>query len=283
MRYIVQTAEKVIDRCVLMTTDPGDLVFDPTCGSGTTSVVAERWGRRWITCDTSRVALYIAKERLISAFYDYFKISKSSNSFNFIYKKYPHISVSTVAYNKPLDYEIMYDKPEVNNSIIRITGSFNYENITKSPSIMSSEKKYEERSDSSNRMNDFIEKVLDLLDKDGLSYPQGHKTFLKRIKRINKNFIDAQAILEGDKDETVAISIGPEFGDVSLFQVEQAISAAMLGQFNWLIVIGFNFTESSQVRLVYNKPDSKDLKNEMVFLNPDVLIDDLLKQPKCLL
>jgi len=279
MRYIVQTAEKIIERCVLMTTDPGDLVFDPTCGSGTTSVVAERWGRRWITCDTSRVAQYIAKERLISAFYDYFKISKSSKSFNFIHKKYPHISVSTVAYNKPPNYEIMYDKPEVNNSIIRITSSFNYENITTSPSIISSEKSIMEKSESSNRMNDFIEKVLELLDKDGLSYPQGNKTFLKSIKRINENFINAKAIVEGKKNVTVAISIGPEFGDVSSFQVEQAISAAMFGQFNLLIVVGFNFTESSQIRLVSKPRNPKDLKCEMVFLNPDVLVDDLLKKP----
>jgi hypothetical protein len=63
-RYVVQTAEKVIERCLLMTTDPGDLVLDPTCGSGTTAYVAEKWGRRWITCDTSRVAVTLAKQRL---------------------------------------------------------------------------------------------------------------------------------------------------------------------------------------------------------------------------
>ncbi|MFX0184426.1 MAG: site-specific DNA-methyltransferase [Candidatus Hodarchaeota archaeon] len=279
MRYIVQTAEKVVERCVLMTTDPGDLVFDPTCGSGTTAIVAERWGRRWITCDTSRIALYIAKERLISAIYNYFKISKSSKSFNFIYKKYPHISVSTVAYNKPPEYEIMYDKPEVNNSVIRVTGSFNYENITTSPSKISFEKNLMEKSESNNRRNDFIEKVLELLDKDGLSYPQGNKTYLKSIELINENFINAKALIEGEKNETVAISVGPEFGDVSSFQVEQAISAAKFGQFKWLIVIGFNFTESSQIRLVSKSRNLMDLKCEMVFLNPDVLIDDLLKKP----
>ena len=59
--------DKVIQRCILMTTDPGDLVFDPTCGSGTTAFVAEQWGRRWITCDTSRVALTLAKQRLMTA------------------------------------------------------------------------------------------------------------------------------------------------------------------------------------------------------------------------
>jgi adenine-specific DNA-methyltransferase len=69
--FVVQTATKVLERCLLMTTDPGDLVFDPTCGSGTTAFVAEQWGRRWITCDTSRVALTLAKQRLMTAVFDY--------------------------------------------------------------------------------------------------------------------------------------------------------------------------------------------------------------------
>ena len=73
-KYVVQTAPKVIQRCILMTTDPGDLVFDPTCGSGTTAYVAEKWGRRWITCDTSRVALTLAKQRLMTASFDYYKL-----------------------------------------------------------------------------------------------------------------------------------------------------------------------------------------------------------------
>ena len=72
--YIVQTAPRVVERCVLMTTDPGDLVLDPTCGSGTTAFVAEQWGRRWITCDSSRVALALAKHRLMTAKYDYYKL-----------------------------------------------------------------------------------------------------------------------------------------------------------------------------------------------------------------
>ncbi len=72
--YAVQTAEKVIERCILMTTDPGDLVFDHTSGSGTTSFCAEKWGRRWITCDTSRVAIAIAKQRLLTAKFDYYEL-----------------------------------------------------------------------------------------------------------------------------------------------------------------------------------------------------------------
>ncbi len=75
--YVVQTASKIVERCLLMTTDPGDLVLDPTCGSGTTAAVAENWGRRWITIDTSRVALTLARARLMGAKYEYFLLRDS--------------------------------------------------------------------------------------------------------------------------------------------------------------------------------------------------------------
>src|SRR5207249_1302519 len=71
--YVVQTSPKVVERCVLMTTDPGDVVFDPTCGSGTTAYSAEKFGRRWITCDTSRVAINVARQRLLSATFEHYK------------------------------------------------------------------------------------------------------------------------------------------------------------------------------------------------------------------
>ena len=76
-RYVVQTAANVIERCLLMATDPGDLVFDPTCGGGTTAVAAETWGRRWITCDTSPIAVAIARQRLTTAAFDYWKLADS--------------------------------------------------------------------------------------------------------------------------------------------------------------------------------------------------------------
>ncbi len=75
--YVVQTSSKIVERCLLMTTDPGDLVLDPTCGSGTTAYMAEQWGRRWITIDTSRVALALARTRLMSARYPYYLLADS--------------------------------------------------------------------------------------------------------------------------------------------------------------------------------------------------------------
>ena len=103
--YVVQTTTKVIERCLLMTTDPGDLVIDPTCGSGTTAFVAEKWGRRWITCDTSRVAVTLAKQRLMTASYDYYDLKYPHEGLKagFIYKTVPHVTLKSIANNPEID------------------------------------------------------------------------------------------------------------------------------------------------------------------------------------
>jgi adenine-specific DNA-methyltransferase len=103
--YVVQTATKVVERCLLMFTDPGDLVLDPTCGSGTTAFAAERWGRRWITCDTSRVAVTLAKQRLMTASYDYYELAYPHEGLKggFIYKTVPHVTLKSIANNADID------------------------------------------------------------------------------------------------------------------------------------------------------------------------------------
>lgn len=110
--YVVQTSERIVDRCMLMTTDPGDLVLDPTCGSGTTAYVAEKWGRRWITCDTSRVAITLAKQRLMTASFDYFALRYPHEGLRggFIYKTVPHVTLKSIANNAEIDaiYERMH-------------------------------------------------------------------------------------------------------------------------------------------------------------------------------
>ena len=103
--YVVQTNPLVIQRCLLMTTDPGDLVFDPTCGSGTTAYVAEQWGRRWITCDTSRVALTLARQRLMTAVFDYYELAHPEEGVGsgFKYKTVPHVTLKSIANNPEID------------------------------------------------------------------------------------------------------------------------------------------------------------------------------------
>jgi adenine-specific DNA-methyltransferase len=103
--YVVQTSLVAIQRCLLMTTDPGDLVLDPTCGSGTTAFVAEQWGRRWITCDTSRVALTLARQRLMTAVFDYYELAhlKEGVGSGFRYRSVPHVTLKSIANNPDID------------------------------------------------------------------------------------------------------------------------------------------------------------------------------------
>ena len=109
--YVVQTNATIVQRCMLMTTDPGDLVLDPTCGSGTTAFVAEQWGRRWITIDTSRVALSIARQRLLTAKFDHYRtaagpqgaLGAENPGSGFKYKTVPHITLGAIAQNTNLD------------------------------------------------------------------------------------------------------------------------------------------------------------------------------------
>ena len=103
--YVVQTNTTAVQRCILMSTDPGDIVLDPTCGSGTTAYVAEQWGRRWITIDTSRIAITLARTRLLTATFDYYKLKDASEGVGggFVLEQIPHIQLRDIANNIALD------------------------------------------------------------------------------------------------------------------------------------------------------------------------------------
>lgn len=155
--YVVQTSVLTIQRAVLMSTDPGDLVLDPTCGSGTTAYVAEEWGRRWITCDTSRVAITLAKQRLMSAEFDYYELAHPEEGVGsgFRYKTVPHVTLKSIANNPEIregmtreqidaaiaryaDQETLYDQPYTDNARARVTGPFTVEAVP-APTVRSLE------------------------------------------------------------------------------------------------------------------------------------------------
>lgn len=127
--YVVQTNTEIIKRCLLMTTDPGDLVLDITCGSGTTAFVAEQWGRRWIACDTSRVAITLAKQRLMTATFDFYQLAHLEQGVGsgFVYKTVPHVTLKSIANNEPPQVETLYDQPLVDKTKMRISGPFTVE------------------------------------------------------------------------------------------------------------------------------------------------------------
>ena len=125
--FVVQTNTKVVERCILMTTDPGDLVFDPTCGSGTTAYCAEKWGRRWITCDTSRVAIAIARQRLMTAKFDYYELRdpEKGPSGGFIYETVPHITLQSIAHNTEIDEIAEKYNPQIEKALSELNKALN--------------------------------------------------------------------------------------------------------------------------------------------------------------
>src|SRR5439155_26741721 len=142
--YVVQTGIKVVQRCLLLTTDPGDLILDPTCGGGTTAYVAESWGRRWITIDTSRVPLALARQRLLTAVFPYFELrdDKKGPAGGFVYKSkrsrtgdevggiVPHVSLKSIAQNEAPEETLIVDRPEVDEGVTRVCGVLTVEAVT---------------------------------------------------------------------------------------------------------------------------------------------------------
>jgi adenine-specific DNA-methyltransferase len=206
--YVVQTNTKVIERCLLMTTDPGDLVFDPTCGSGTTAFVAEQWGRRWITCDTSRVAIALARTRLMAAKFPFYLLSDSPEGLKkesglvgklppniktggdikrgFIYKRVPHVTLKSIANNPDIkpgmkraeidaaiarhaDTELLYDQPFEDTKRIRVTGPFTVESLSPHRFLSADENGDGTVSEQEARQHhDFTTMILDNLKKAGV-------------------------------------------------------------------------------------------------------------------
>jgi len=174
-RYVVQTPDRAVARCLLMTTDPGDLVLDPTCGSGTTAYVAEQWGRRWITIDTSRVPLALARQRLLTATFPYYELCDPSKgpAGGFVYKRkqnkkgeevggiVPHITLKSIAQNQPPAEEVLVDRPEVDKSITRISGPLVVEATIPTP--IQIEEKDGKVSEDSVEYGDYISRMIEVL------------------------------------------------------------------------------------------------------------------------
>lgn len=266
--YVVQTSLTAVQRCILMTTDPGDIVLDPTCGSGTSAYVAEQWGRRWITVDTSRVALALARTRLMSAKYPYYKLKDKDNlSYGFEYKTVPHITLKSLANDEEPNQEVLYDQPSEVKSIIRVTGPFTVESLSPHRVSDSQEMLSSER---------FVETIISNMLKSGIQ--TGDKT--ARIKFENLDILpsgpEIQGIGEYQTDQGLkkaAVSIGPEFGSIDDDFIRDASLVAKKFA-NLLVVAATSFDASA-----FSLPSQVNgLKIIRVKINPDLSMGDLLKK-----
>ena len=302
--YIVQTALIVIERCLLMTTDPGDLVFDPTCGSGTTAYVAEQWGRRWITCDTSRVATTLAKQRLMTALFDYYELAHPDEGVGsgFKYKTVPHVTLKSIANNEPPAQETLYNQPFVDNKRARVTGPFTVEAVpapavkplsaidTVGAGLKPAPTTDIARSGETMRQAEWRGELL----KCGIRGKHGQKILFSRVEPLpGTRWLQAEAetkpndlgadtirdpkIIYG-QPQRVVISFGPEHAPLEQRQVALAIEEAqkLVPKPNIIVFASFQFDpEASKDIDETNWPGVTLLKVQM---NTDLLTDDLKKK-----
>ncbi|RJE48923.1 DNA methylase [Dehalobacter sp. MCB1] len=275
--YVVQTYTKVIQRCILMTTDPGDLVLDITSGSGTTAYVAEQWGRRWITCDTSRVAITLAKQRLMTATFDYYKLAHTEQGVGsgFIYKTVPHITLKSIANNEPPAQEILYDQPEIDKKIVRITGPFTVEALP-APVVKPLDNVGDlDNIDTGTKQTDWRDELLVA----GILGRNGAKIEFFRVEPLaGTKFLQAEAETKEDKPRRAVICFAGETKPLDSRMVAMALDEAqeLRPAPKLIIFAAFQFDPEAAKDIDDLKwPDVTLLKVQM---NTDLMTDDLKKK-----
>ena len=310
--YVVQTDTTVIERCILMATDPGDLVLDPTCGSGTTAYIAEQWGRRWITIDTSRIALNIAKTRIAGATYPFYQLADSPEGweaeqrmrakrglrvqgedekpaeFNrdlrqgFVYSKVPHVKLDDIANDSPIKEETLLDKPEKDPARLRVAGPFTVETLQSLEVANPAELAASVANDGD---GNFFEMVATHLKAAGIKNGLRNETarFL-RVEPLAEPCFNAQGwwkAADGTEKRALFL-IGPRFGTVSKRTVSEA--ARMVRELvqtkdeevDWFVVLGFAFEDG----LTEKTQDQGLFQISIVRMHDDLLQQGLYKKDK---
>lgn len=286
--YVVQTATKTIQRCILMTTDPGDLILDPTCGSGTTAYVAEQWGRRWITIDTSRIALNIAKRRLVTAKYPYYILHDEEGGNirqGFQYTTVPHKTLKALANDLPFDEEILYDKPKEDKKRIRVSGPFTVETLQGLDLVEPRELDAgDSTSPTANEEDDqlFMLRVFDHLQSGGIKNgAKEQKAVMHGMEAVANPYLNARGYYTDDegRERLVYFLIGPKYGTVSKQQVNKALQEMIARQgegASWLVILGFSFEDNIENQTI----SFAGFQMTKVRMGDDLLQEGLLKKDK---
>ncbi|NML65550.1 site-specific DNA-methyltransferase [Hymenobacter sp. RP-2-7] len=282
-RYVVQTTQKVIQRCILMTTDPGDLVLDPTCGSGTTAYVAEQWGRRWITMDTSRIALNIAKTRLMTASFPYYRLYDEASQDlrqGFVYREVPHITLKSLANDEPPATEKLYDQPEEDKKRLRVAGPFTVETLQSLNPVPPEELEAPKQELESHAQ--FEARVFAGLTASGIrNGAKNEQAVFLRVERRASPALPAEGYWrDADGRERKAyFLLGPRFGTVSKSQVNDAVKECrQLGDADWLVVLGFAFDDAIENRAQTTSAGTFQVTRARI--GEDLLQEGLLKKDK---
>ena len=297
-QFVVQTATKAIQRCILMTTDPGDLVFDPTCGSGTTPFVAEQWGRRWIGCDTSRVAVAIARQRLMTSNFDYYQLAHPQEGVGsgFATETSATVSARTLAYDEPANTVALYDQPLTDRSKARVTGPFTVEAVPApvvkpvdaidAPPLPADQSIA--RSGETLRQSDWRDELL----KTGIRGKAGQRISFARLEpKPGAHWLHAEGetrpdargaseVRDGTADTptSVAISFGPDHTPLEQRQVELAIEEAQTLVPRPKIIVFAAFQFDPEAAKDIDETDWPGITLLKAQMNADLLTGDLKRK-----
>jgi adenine-specific DNA-methyltransferase len=259
--YAVQTPTKVVERCIAMCTEPGEVVLDITCGSGTTAFCAEKLGRRWITCDTSRVAINVARQRLLSSVFEHFKTRNGSASSGFFCKTVNRITLKSLAYGLEPEKVELVDQPEVDKDAVRVCGPFEVASLGrysvedwKGYVVRESAASYGEPA----KLENYIEVICRLYRKDAAI--QGANGLVHAVAETEK--------------EKIAISVGPLSGRVTGKQINDAVQDAIASGILEVHVLGWAFEANvGEVKSQLEKRGK--VKVELIMIRPDTLAEGL--------
>ena len=269
LHYVVETAESVIERCILMSTDPGDLVMDITCGGGTTAYVAEQWGRRWITTDTSGVALAIARQRLLSATYDYYLLQDSAEgslkeaelraeltppppdlrqgpdsrdpASGFVYERVPRVSAAILAYDQQVDPILLVNRPIAKRGVVRVASPFTVESHSPWRYVAP-----EALTTGGGEQLDTRQRIIDAVQVSGVAAGEG-RLRIEDIKDWGEPALVTHTCVsvneEGARTRT-ALAVAPDDQTAGEEFIARAAEQARDRRLRRLIVIAFNFDAS---------------------------------------
>lgn len=275
---------------MLMTTDPGDVVLDPTCGSGTTVYVAEQWGRCWLTADVSRDPPALARQRLLTATCPYYELKDESRGLagGFVYQRkqknkkgeevggiVPPIIPKSIANDETPDEEVLVDRPETVSGLIRVTGPFTVETVILTPVDAKQPDEAEAVTSMLNESLLFSDRMLEMLRKSPGGWLAENKTLtLQNVRQLTKTInLSVECIVE---TMSVALVFGPENGQVVERKVNGAAREARNQDYTHLYVIGFAIYPNAR-RLVGHRAELVEIPATDIQATSDLLMDDPLK------
>jgi len=285
--YTVQTNPAVVQRCLLMTTEPGDIVLDITCGSGTTAMVAENWGRRWITCDTSRVPIALARQRLLTSTFPWYKLKEPAKGpgGGFVYERkrnnkgeevgglVPRITLKSIANEDDPSFVTIPDRAEVTDKITRVCGPFTVEaTIQAAMTMEDSAEPTPTAAASSPRA--YLDRMIEVLRQSKTLQLPGNVTLeLEAISPLaDREYLHAEGVARNGTEKRISFVFGPEDGAIGSEYVFNAHTEALQQGYQQLFLFGFAIDAKAREMLAKLK-----LPTTYVAVTPDVVMSDLLK------